>query len=62
MSGFYKLDGHLIGPVNNVYNKDYEFHIENADQYDLPHDGWHYFETEESAKEYFGIEDEEEQV
>ena len=58
MTGFYKFDGFLIGPVNHIYNANYEFHIENLNQYTLPHDGWYYFENEEDAKNFFGIEEE----
>lgn len=56
--GFYKYDNEvLIGPANNVYNSAYELRTTNLEEYSLPVDGWHYFESEDAAKEFFGIED-----
>lgn len=59
-NGFYKYDGGgLFGPSTKVYNANYELFVENLEQYTLPIDGWYYFESEELAKEFFGIEEEE---
>ena len=62
-NGFYKYESEtLFGPGRRIYNANYELLIEDKDQYALPIDGWYYFESEELAKEFFGIEDEEEQI
>ena len=28
---------------------------DTINEVELPHDGWHYFETEQEAKDFFGI-------
>ena len=55
-SGFYKLDGDqlLYGP-NFVINANYELKRENKDQYTYPVDGWHWFDTEQQARQYWNL-------
>lgn len=55
-SGFYKLDGVLLYGPNFVLNANYELRKETKDQYTYPTDGWYWFDTEEEAYSFFGIE------
>ena len=55
-SGFYKLDGVLLYGPNFVLNANYELRKETKDQYTYPIDGWHWFDSEEQAYAFFGIE------
>ena len=53
--GFYKVDnGVLLHAPNFVENKNYTLNIADADNTDYPVDGWYFFDTEDSAKEFFG--------
>jgi hypothetical protein len=56
--GFYKKfeNDQIIYASNSVINKDYELHIENKDSYNLPIDEWYYFDSKESAYDFFGVE------
>lgn len=56
--GFYKLENGslLFGTI--VTSQEYLLIAEEKDDYEFPIDGWHYFETELEAKDYFGIVDE----
>ena len=57
IAAFYKIDnGMLLIGVNRVLNAEYELFSENHDQYQLPIDGWYWFNTTEQACAYFGIE------
>ena len=56
-SGFYKFDGGLIYGPNFVLHKDFELRRETKDQHTYPTDGWHWFDSEKQAKEFFGIVD-----
>ena len=57
-SGFYKLDGELLYGPNFVLNANYELRRETYDQHEYPVDGWYWFDSEESAKTFFNILDE----
>jgi hypothetical protein len=57
-SGFYKLDGDLLYGPNYVLNANYELRRESSDQYVYPIDGWQWFNSEEEAQLFFGIEPE----
>ena len=55
-SGFYKLQDEsflLFGP-NFVLNKDYELRRESRDR-SYPVDGWYWFDSDEQAREFFGL-------
>ena len=55
--GFYKLEGQhnlLFGP-NFVKNSDYTLLKEDRETYEYPVDGWRWFDSEESARVFFGI-------
>lgn len=54
--GFYKFtnDELFYGP-NFVSNANYELITVNHEQYSYPVDGWYYFESEELAREFFGL-------
>ena len=54
-SGFYKLDGDLLFGPNFVLNANYELRKETKDEHTYPVDGWHWFDAEEQAREYFKI-------
>ena len=56
-SGFYKLDGDLLFGPNYVLNADYELRRETRDQNTYPVDGWHWFDSEAQAREFFGVAD-----
>ena len=55
-SGFYKLDGILLYGPNFVLNANYELRKETKDQYTYPIDGWYWFDSEEEAYVFFGVE------
>lgn len=53
--GFYKLEGEILYYAeNSVYNKDYELHVNDYQNYTLPVDGWYYFESFEDAANFLG--------
>lgn len=54
-SGFYKLDGMLLYGPNFVLNAGYELRRETHDQHTYPVDGWHWFNSEAQAREFFGL-------
>ena len=57
-SGFYKLDGtDLLHGQNCVINAEYALLRERKDEYSYPHDGWMWFDSEDQAREYFGIQE-----
>lgn len=56
MNKFYKNDNEQILEAERVYNKNYTLLIEEKDSYELPIDGWFYFESIELAAAEFGIE------
>lgn len=53
--GFYKLDGELLYGPNFVLNANYELRRETKDQHSYPTDGWHWFDSEEEARAFFGL-------
>ena len=57
MTGFYKNDNGIVlyGP-NFVINTKYELRAESKDRYVYPIDGWYWFDTEEEAYKFFGLE------
>lgn len=59
-SGFYKLDasGALLHAPNFVWNKNYNLERNLKDGYSYPVDGWSWFDSEEEAKAFFDIEEE----
>lgn len=54
-SGFYKLDGELLYGPNYVLNANYELWRDQHETYTYPVDGWYWFDSEEAAKQFFGI-------
>lgn len=55
-SGFYKLDdGQLLFGPNGVMGPTYDLSRETKDEHTYPVEGWHWFESEEAAKEFFGL-------
>lgn len=56
-SGFYKLEnGQIIHGPNYVLNMRYELYKENRAQYEYPVDGWYWFDSEDEAYAFLGIE------
>lgn len=55
-SGFYKIDNDQLffGP-NFVVHKDYELWREQYETYEYPVEGWYWFDSEELAREFFGL-------
>jgi len=55
---FYKYtDEQLISGLHVMYPDGTLLHKDVTDLTTLPFDGWYYFETEEEAKSFFGIND-----
>jgi len=48
-------DAQLICAPRRVLCNDYELLVENKDDYDLPLDGWDYYESEEVAYQTLGV-------
>ena len=53
--GFYKLDNGSLLFGKMVTSQQYLLIVEEKDIYELPIDGWYFFESEVEAKEFFGI-------
>lgn len=54
-SGFYKLDTELLFAPNGVIGVSYELHRESMSSYELPIDGWYWFDTKADAAVFFNI-------
>ena len=54
-SGFYKLDGELLYGPHYVLNQNYELRRETHEDHTYPVDGWHWFDTEQQAREFFNL-------
>lgn len=55
-SGFYfNENGNLLYAPNYVLNIDFELHAENKDEHEYPVYGWHWFDSEDEAYTFFGI-------
>lgn len=54
-AGFYKYESGLISWGKWVLNLDYELYSDKHEEYDLPIDGWYWFDTIEDARLFFGI-------
>lgn len=50
---FYKLDVDLHEGSNFIFGPDYLLLSEHKDEYNLPIDGWYWFDTPEEAYEFF---------
>jgi hypothetical protein len=58
-AGFYKYeDQNLYFGANYVLNADYELRKETKDDHTYPVDGWYWFDSQEKAHEFFGIDEE----
>lgn len=58
LSGFYKInsDKNILYASLLVMNKEYTIKKELKDTYSYPIDGWYWFDTEDEAYAFFGIE------
>jgi hypothetical protein len=55
-SGFYQAAGkHLAFAPNKVMAPDYTLDRADKDSYSYPAHGWYWFDTEEQAREFFGL-------
>lgn len=54
-SGFYKIDGDLLFGPNFVLNANYELRRDTKDQHTYPVDGWYWIDSEQQAREFFGL-------
>lgn len=56
MEGFYKNDnGQLLNAPNKVENKEFSIIKENRNEYNYPVNGWHWFDSEEEARQILEI-------
>ena len=57
--GFYKNEegGNLQFAPDAVISSEYVLFADLRTDYTFPIDGWHWFESETEAKDYFGIKD-----
>lgn len=56
-AGFYKLsEGELVWGPNAVHSPTYTLLKEEKDTYNLPVDGWYWFNSLEEAKAFFEVE------
>ena len=55
-SGFYKLDGELLFGPNFVLNANYQLYRETYSSNTYPVDGWYWFNSEDEARTFFGLE------
>jgi len=60
-SGFYKLDGSLLYAPHDVLGPDYELLSQYHNTYTYPVDGWYWFDSEEEAKAFFEVQDDQTQ-
>ena len=52
-SGFYKqFEGQLLYGPSAILHKDFQLKKENKDEYTYPVDGWHWFDSEQEAKDF----------
>lgn len=63
-SGFYKLDGGLLYGPNYVFGpyQSYTLLREAHTEYAYPIDGWFWFNSENEAKDHFGIQRDQQEV
>lgn len=55
-AGFYKKDDNtLLYAPNFVLNKQFELYKEQHESYTYPVEGWYWFNSEEEAYQFFGI-------
>lgn len=56
MASFYKNDrGSLLEALNQVVSPTFTLDVAKKDEYDLPVDGWDYFDSRDEALTAFGI-------
>ena len=54
-AGFYKYESNNIYWGKWVLNKDFELYSDKHEEYNLPVDGWYWFDSINDAKMFFGI-------
>lgn len=53
---FYKNNKGQVSKGNHIISEDYKLIAEKKDDYKLPIDGWFWFENDDAAYAFFGIE------
>ena len=55
-AGFYKYEEPFLHfGANYVLNADYELRKESKDDHEYPVDGWYWFDSQDEAHAFFGI-------
>jgi len=54
-AGFYKYESENLTWGKWVLNLDYELYADKNTEYDLPIDGWYWFDSTQEAETFFGI-------
>lgn len=52
---FYNYQDGVLLNGNVVTTPNVELTVETKDDFDYPVEGWHWFDTEEEAREFFGV-------
>lgn len=56
-AGFYKYESGILSWGKWVLNREYELYADKHAEYELPVDGWYWFNDIDEAKAFFKIED-----
>ena len=56
MAFYKKVNDELFNGFGFVLTAEYELHEDLRDTYTYPIDGWYWFDTDDEAKAFFGIE------
>ena len=54
-AAFYKYESETLLVGKKVLNLEYELYADNHSEYDLPIDGWYWFDSIEDACSFFNI-------
>ena len=54
-AGFYKYESEQLAWGKRVLNLDYELYADKHSEYELPTDGWYWFDSTEEARTFFNI-------
>jgi hypothetical protein len=55
VSRFYKYESGQLHSGRLVLNLEYELHAETHGEHTYPVDGWYWFDTEQDARDFFGL-------
>lgn len=54
-AGFYKYEGGILSWGKWVLNLNYELYADKREEYNLPVQGWYWFDIIDDARAFFGI-------